>query len=96
MSTVTGVDAQGFVQTVGDAALQPEFQPVLTDVCATLSQAGLGLEAIFVYGSVARGNARPGESDLDLTLVAGERPDAHARVMLHEQRNMFFQAMRPA
>lgn len=91
MSTVTGVDAQGFVQTVGDAALQPEFQPVLADVCATLSQAGLGLEAIFVYGSVARGNARPGESDLDLTLVAGERPDAQVLESLEALRQVLEQ-----
>lgn len=76
MSMVNGVDAQGFVQTVGDAVLQPEFQPVLTDVCATLSQAGLGLEAVFVYGSVARGDARPGDSDLDLTLVTRDQPGA--------------------
>ncbi|XVJ50336.1 nucleotidyltransferase domain-containing protein (plasmid) [Pseudomonas sp. UBT] len=91
MSMVTGVDAQGFVQTVGDAALQPEFQPVLTDVCATLSQAGLGLEAIFVYGSVARGDARPGDSDLDLTLVTRDQPGAQVLESLEALRQVLEQ-----
>ncbi|WP_248750086.1 nucleotidyltransferase domain-containing protein [Pseudomonas sp. MWU15-20650] len=88
MSTVlpTGVDAQGIVLRVGDAAIQPEFQPVLADACATLAQAGLGLLGIYVYGSVARGDASPGESDLDLTLILGEPPDSSVRESLDRLR----------
>jgi len=37
MSTVTGVDAQGCVLTLGNAAFQPEFEPLLADVLASLS-----------------------------------------------------------
>lgn len=74
MSAAQGVDADGCVLTVGDAPIQPEFQPLLADVCATL--APLSLEGIYVYGSVARGDASPGESDLDLTLVLAEPPSA--------------------
>lgn len=78
MSTDQGLDANGCVLTVGDAPLQPEFQPLLTDVCTTLAQAGLGLHSLYLYGSVARGDAIPGESDLDLTLVLNEPPDSLA------------------
>ncbi|MPR01893.1 nucleotidyltransferase domain-containing protein [Pseudomonas sp. MAFF 212408] len=72
----TGVDAEGFVLSVATIPLQPEFEPLLADVCATLSQAVLGLDGIYVYGSVARGDASQGDSDLDLTLVLREPPDA--------------------
>nr|WP_218169950.1 nucleotidyltransferase domain-containing protein [Pseudomonas costantinii] len=64
--------------TVADAPLQPEFQPLLADVCATLSQADIGLDGIYVYGSVARGDAVPGDSDLDLTVVFSEPPHSQA------------------
>lgn len=84
MNTATGVDATGFVLTVGDAALQPDYQPVLEDVCATLSQSGL--DGIYVYGSVARGEASPGESDLDLTLVLIDPPDEPALEQLEALR----------
>lgn len=49
---------------------QAAFAPLLHDlvprVCALL---GAQLDSLYVYGSVARGLARPGHSDLDLTLV---------------------------
>lgn len=81
MSTVTGVDAQGCVLTLDDVAFQPEFEPLLADVIASLSQSGL--DGIYVYGSVARGEASPGESDLDLSLILLEPPDAS--VLAHLQ-----------
>ncbi|NVZ23570.1 nucleotidyltransferase domain-containing protein [Pseudomonas costantinii] len=88
MSTVqpTGVDANGFVLSVVDAPLQPEFQPLLADVCATLSQADIGLDGIYVYGSVARGDAAPGDSDLDLTVVFSEPPHLQALEQLERLR----------
>ncbi|WP_438868845.1 nucleotidyltransferase domain-containing protein [Pseudomonas sp. L1(2025)] len=84
MSTLTGVDAQGYVLTLGDAAFQPEFEPLLADVCASLSQSGL--DSIYVYGSVARGEASPGESDLDLSLILLEPPDAQVLAHLETLR----------
>ncbi|WP_122257378.1 nucleotidyltransferase domain-containing protein, partial [Pseudomonas salomonii] len=81
MSTVTGVDAQGCVLTLDNVAFQPEFEPLLADVIASLSQSGL--DGIYVYGSVARGEASPGESDLDLSLILLEPPDAS--VLAHLQ-----------
>ena len=84
MSTVTGVDAQGCVLTLGNAAFQPEFEPLLADVIASLSQSGL--DGIYVYGSVARGEASPGESDLDLSLILLEPPDAQVLAHLETLR----------
>ncbi|WP_338567936.1 nucleotidyltransferase domain-containing protein [Pseudomonas canadensis] len=75
-SQPTGVDAQRCVLAMTDLPLQPEFQPLLSDVCATLSPAQWGLDGLYVYGSVARAEAIPGESDLDLTLVFREPPQA--------------------
>jgi predicted nucleotidyltransferase len=69
-----GVDAEGFVLTLPEAAVQPQFQPLLEDVCTLLSANPLGLNGIYLYGSVARGEATPGVSDLDLTLVLHESP----------------------
>ena len=71
-----GVDADGYILTVADAPVQIEFQPLLADVCATLSQAAFGLHGIYLYGSVARGQAEVGVSDLDLSLILIEPPDA--------------------
>ncbi|WP_248730509.1 nucleotidyltransferase domain-containing protein [Pseudomonas sp. MWU13-2517] len=73
-SRSTGVDAEGFIFTVSRAPVQLEFQPLLEDVCNVLSQPDLGVDGIYLYGSVARGEALPGISDLDLTLVLRESP----------------------
>jgi len=55
--------------------LQAAFAPVVRDACATLQQgAGALLHSLYLYGSVARGEARPGASDLDLTLVLQRTP----------------------
>lgn len=72
----TGLDAEGFIQTVGGGPLQPEFQPLLEDVCLILSQPALGLHSVYLYGSVARGDASAGIGDLDLTLVLRDPPDS--------------------
>ena len=50
--------------------LQPEFAALVDDACASLSALlGDALDSLYVYGSVARGTARPGRSDLDLALI---------------------------
>lgn len=55
--------------------LQHHFDALLQDVCASLStQAGSLLDSIYLYGSVARGDATPGVSDLDLSLVLRQPP----------------------
>ena len=55
--------------------LQHHFDALLQDVCASVAtQAGNLLDSIYLYGSVARGDATPGVSDLDLTLVLRHPP----------------------
>ncbi|WP_420094164.1 nucleotidyltransferase domain-containing protein [Pseudomonas fluorescens] len=71
-----GVDLNGHVVSVGTVPVQAEFEPLLKDVLATLSQPAFGLEGIYLYGSVARGDAHAEESDLDLTLVLRDPPQA--------------------
>ncbi|WP_339502932.1 nucleotidyltransferase domain-containing protein [Pseudomonas silesiensis] len=65
-----GTDAEGFIKTMPAVNLQPEFESVVRDVCSTLVEAlGTAVDSIYLYGSVAGGQARPGESDLDVTLL---------------------------
>lgn len=67
--------------------LQPHFDAVLQDVCASLAtQAGHLLDGIYPYGSIARGDATPGVSDLDLTLVLREPPTPPQREPLEALR----------
>ena len=55
--------------------LQHHFDALLQDVCASLAgHAGHWLDGIYLYGSIARGDATPGVSDLDLTLVLRQPP----------------------
>ncbi|MDN5484474.1 MAG: nucleotidyltransferase domain-containing protein, partial [Pseudomonas sp.] len=42
-----GIDADGYILTVVDGPIQPQFQPLLTDICATLSRPELGLHGIY-------------------------------------------------
>jgi len=69
-----GVDAEGFILTVPHVPVQREFQPLLEAACNVLSQPDLGVDGLYLYGSVARGDALPGVSDLDLTVVLCEPP----------------------
>jgi len=69
-----GIDADGFILAAPTARLQPQFLALLDDACASLAQSGSLLDGIYLYGSIARGDARPGVSDLDLTLVLRDPP----------------------
>ncbi|MEG1054662.1 MAG: nucleotidyltransferase domain-containing protein [Janthinobacterium sp.] len=67
--------------------LQPPFAALLQDVCASLAaQAGHLLDGMYLYGSIARGDATPGISDLDLTLVLREPPTPPQRETLEALR----------
>ena len=69
------------------APLQPVFDALLQDVCTSLpAHAGDFLHAIYLYGSVARGDATPGVSDLDLTLVLRQPPTPEQRAILETLR----------
>lgn len=66
----TSKDHTGHIPAAPCAPIQPALSGVLQDACATLSaQAAHLLDGVYVYGSVARGDATPGVSDLDLTVI---------------------------
>lgn len=81
-----GIDADGFILPAPTVRLQPQFQALLDDACASLAQSGPLLDGIYLYGSIARGDARPGVSDLDLTLVLRDPPAAQEMQTLEAVR----------
>lgn len=87
MSQYPGVDAEGFIQSLPDQPLQPAFSPLVDELCAMLSRRFPALlDGLYLYGSVARGDARPGTSDLDVTLVLAWAPSPEERQRLEETR----------
>lgn len=65
-----GVDANGFIRSAPRDPIAPEFLDLMNDVCATLdARVGPLLHSVYVYGSVATGQAKPFVSDLDLSMV---------------------------
>ncbi|MBP6115558.1 MAG: nucleotidyltransferase domain-containing protein [Neisseriaceae bacterium] len=72
-----GVNEQGDIQQIPSLVLSLDEQRLLADACNRLQLALPTLiHSVYVYGSVARGTARPGASDLDLTLVLQRAPSA--------------------
>ncbi|WP_174979397.1 nucleotidyltransferase domain-containing protein [Pandoraea communis] len=65
------------IPVLGDMPIQPEFALLVADACESIAS-GLDelLDGLYLYGSVARGCAVPGRSDLDLTLVLTRQPSA--------------------
>ena len=69
-----GVDTNGFILRAPRNPIGPDFLDLLKDVCATLdARIGPLLHSIYVYGSVATGQAKPFISDIDLSMVL-QRP----------------------
>jgi hypothetical protein len=72
-----GVAADGTIITGAARSRVPErFEPVLSAATAAITSASLDAAA-YLYGSVATGQARPGQSDVDL-LSVGLRPELAA------------------
>ena len=66
---------------------QPAYLDLIDDLrTALLAQAGELLDGIYLYGSVARGDATPGVSDLDVTLILRHRPAPRDASMLEALR----------
>ncbi|WP_104041960.1 nucleotidyltransferase domain-containing protein [Vibrio hyugaensis] len=66
-----GLDAQGFIRNVcSPENIQAEFQPVIDAVVAELLKyLPEQIDGIYLYGSVPRGNATVGFSDLDVSVI---------------------------
>ncbi|MEU9974075.1 nucleotidyltransferase domain-containing protein [Streptomyces sp. NPDC051014] len=81
-----GLDPLGFIEREGSHARVPlVFRPVVAAVRDRLLEVfGARLDSAYLYGSVPRGTARTGRSDLDLVVVlraepaGGERDTARA------------------
>ncbi|ELP5727566.1 nucleotidyltransferase domain-containing protein [Vibrio vulnificus] len=75
-----GLDKQGFIfNAYSPTHIQPEFKTVVDAVVAELlSQLPDHIDGIYLYGSVARGNAVAGHSDLDISIVL-KTPISHTQ-----------------
>ncbi|MFI6034289.1 nucleotidyltransferase domain-containing protein [Streptomyces sp. NPDC051315] len=71
-----GLDSQGFIVREGSLArVPPVFRPVVAAARDRLPEVfGARLHSAYLYGSVPRGTARVGRSDLDLLVALREEP----------------------
>ncbi|MEH0424494.1 nucleotidyltransferase domain-containing protein [Streptomyces sp. B21-083] len=71
-----GLDEQGFIAREGSLArVPPAFRPVVSTALGQVVDVfGTRLHSAYVYGSIPRGTARVGHSDLDLLLALREEP----------------------
>ncbi|MGQ4414795.1 nucleotidyltransferase [Streptomyces sp. SAS_269] len=71
-----GLDAQGYLVREGSLARVPDvFRPVVAAARDRLPDLlGARLHSAYLYGSIPRGTARVGRSDLDLLLALREEP----------------------
>jgi nucleotidyltransferase-like protein len=72
-----GLDAEGRIVREGSLTrVQDVFRPVVAAARARLPQAfGARLHSAYLYGSIPRGTARVGRSDLDLFVALRAEPD---------------------
>ncbi|AYC39617.1 nucleotidyltransferase domain-containing protein [Streptomyces griseorubiginosus] len=71
-----GLDAEGFIEREGSLGRVPHpFRPVVAAARdRVLDLFGSRLHSAYLYGSIPRGTARVGRSDLDLLLALNEEP----------------------
>ncbi|AOR32969.1 nucleotidyltransferase [Streptomyces fodineus] len=71
-----GLDAQGFIAREGSLARVPAvFRPVVAAARDRLPEVlGARLHSAYLYGSIPRGTARVGRSDLDLLVALRDTP----------------------
>ncbi|MFD5887774.1 nucleotidyltransferase domain-containing protein [Streptomyces sp. NPDC060334] len=76
-----GLDPYGcFVREGSLSRVRAEFAPVVAAARERIPEAyGRRLHSAYLYGSVPRGTARPGKSDLDLLLALHREPGAKDR-----------------
>lgn len=75
LAKTIGVDLNGYIRTILKAPLQSTFLAVVDDLrsmlCGSLRHR---VDSAYLYGSVARGEAVLGRSDLDVVLVLSGKP----------------------
>ena len=75
-SPAKGLDAQGYIEREGSLGRVPRaFRPVVAAARDRLLDVfGARLHSAYLYGSIPRGTARVGRSDLDLLVALREEP----------------------
>ncbi|MFE0731081.1 nucleotidyltransferase [Streptomyces antibioticus] len=75
-AAVRGLDAQGYIAREGSLARVPAaFRPVVAAARDRLTDLfGVRLHSAYLYGSIPRGTARVGRSDLDLLAALHDEP----------------------
>lgn len=77
------IDRSGYITLPNINEFQPEFIAVVEDLVVALSQRFPELvHSIYLYGSVAEGQAKIGKSDLDITIVFNNKPEQVAATQL--------------
>ncbi|WP_109390343.1 nucleotidyltransferase domain-containing protein [Pseudomonas aeruginosa] len=86
----------GFIPLPPRVEPQAAFRPLLDDLRRTLARPPFerAVHSIYLYGSVARGEAITGRSDLDLTLVLRDPPSPELTAQLETAR-LALQARHP-
>lgn len=81
-----GLDEHGRVRREGDLSrIDAAFTPLVTDAASALRQLlGKRLHSIYLYGSVPRGTAVVGRSDLDLEVVLHDEPTDTERAAISQ------------
>ncbi|MFI5984448.1 nucleotidyltransferase domain-containing protein [Streptomyces sp. NPDC051555] len=76
-----GLDSEGFIEREGSLGRVPApFRDVVATARTRIAEAyGQRLHSAYLYGSVPRGTARPGRSDLDLLLALHREPTGEDR-----------------
>lgn len=81
-----GLDAQGYIEREGSLGRVPHaFRPVVATARDRLIDLyGGRLNSAYLYGSIPRGTARVGRSDLDLLVVTRREPTEEDRSAAHD------------
>ncbi|MER5727415.1 nucleotidyltransferase domain-containing protein [Streptomyces sp. NPDC002138] len=76
-----GLDSEGFIEREGSLGRVPApFRDVVAAARERIAEAyGRRLHSAYLYGSVPRGTARPGRSDLDVLLALHREPTGEDR-----------------
>ncbi len=88
-------DAAGFIYVMPDLARQPAFRKVVDTLINTLMhKLGDTLHSVYLYGSVARGEAITGISDHDLCLILTRKSDQGGNCRNNSPMERFFRSLK--
>ncbi|UHA73217.1 nucleotidyltransferase domain-containing protein [Paenibacillus sp. 481] len=89
--TRIGVDVDGFiVNPTSLHKIDRIYQELLSQLIEILkNSAGPKLHSVYIYGSVGRGEAMPGSSDIDLTVILKSSLTPQEKTLLNEATQTF-------